>query len=270
MLPKLPAYTGPARWALRKLTDRTYRGPFSSAAAISAVSQTYLDWGLRHAGRPEGGQDHVFPIGYQPPDPPKAVQEHSLAKWRKVIPPGRFVVLFTGIINSQVDIETVISACRRLTDNGDKSYHFVVCGDGPSLGVLRERSIGMSNLTFTGWLEGADLQAVLMMSSVGLVSAPEGCQISIGNKPYEYMAYRLPIVNSLRGELWDFIAANQCGLNYAPGDVAAMLAVLALYRGSTGLYEDHRAAGFTLWEKEFSEEAIYTQMTSWLEALQHG
>lgn len=232
---------------------------FARATAITAVSQSYLDWALARAGRVATVGDAVFPIGF----PGDVFSETS-----PTIPDsGPFVAVFAGIFGSTYDLETVVTAARIIERDGQRDIRFVLAGDGDQRSVLEQFAVGLSNIEFPGWVDSAQLCELLNRASVGLATYAPGAPQSLPNKPFEYWAAGLPVVSSLPGELRCIIETEQVGVHYEAGDARSM--VRALYR----LYDDRLAVhgasvrSKQLFRRSFSASEIYPAMAEHIVAI---
>ncbi|HEX2860241.1 MAG TPA: glycosyltransferase, partial [Lacunisphaera sp.] len=95
---------------------RRSRRLFAGATAITAVSQTYLDWATERAGRATGPGDRVFPLGMAASSAGQATPaELALVREKYGISPEAMVALFVGTFGASYDIEAMV-ACARLLD----------------------------------------------------------------------------------------------------------------------------------------------------------
>jgi glycosyltransferase involved in cell wall biosynthesis len=63
---------------------------------------------------------------------------------------------------------------------------------------------------------------------MGLSMYVKGSTVTMPIKAYNYFAAGLPIVNSLEGELSDFLVKYDAGLNFEPENVQSLVEVLQL------------------------------------------
>lgn len=174
-----------------------------NASCITAVSNTYLDWALKYAGRERKNLDGVFPLGYPSQMTQTHVSEDRGSRFKEIhkIRPEALVVTFIGMFGASYDLETVIEAARVLEKDTCNKIQFVLAGDGDKSRKVRKMAHGLSNIVFTGWLDQGSLLELVHISSVGLAPYITGALQSLPNKPFEYLAAGLPILSSLQGEL---------------------------------------------------------------------
>ncbi len=255
------------RWLLApydRLAGRACRG----ADALAGVSQRYLDWALRHAGRERGPNDLVAPIGFEP----QAVARDDVARARLAllahgVDSARPTCLFAGSFERSADLDTVLDAAKQLNAGGRGDVQFLLCGAGSQAAALARRAAGLRNVILPGWCDAATLHAAASLSSIGLCAyAPQATQ-SLPNKPFESMAHRLAVVSSLRGELAELIARHDCGVTYRAGDVAALAATIDELTRNTRRLAELRANARTAWAENYRSGEIYARWAEQLDML---
>jgi len=238
------------------------RSSFKNATALTAVSEGYLRWGLQLAERAERKTDAVFYLGC--PDQPRDDVALSTAASQFQPFAGRALVTYVGSFGRSYDLSTVVEAAGRLWRKGHRDIQFAIAGDGKEAATLRAMASGSPNITFTGWISGADAAALLRLSSIGVVpcsSAPH----TLPNKLFEYMAFGLSIVSSLNGEAAELIRKHEIGRSYAVGDSEGLAAHIAELTSSPDTLARQRNRSRTLYEERFRAEDIYARYAAHLE-----
>lgn len=247
---------------------RRVRRILQGATGITAISQTFLNWGLNYAGRLPHKADGIFPMGY----PSRSMPEANVIARRKElishygIRSDGLIVTFAGSLNSIFDFQTVIEAARFL-DHVQMGVQFVIIGDGDGGVRVRARAKGLSNVIFTGWLDQTSVAAALGLASVGLTPYAEGRSISgsLPNKAFEYMSAGLPLLSSHRGDLEKIICDEQIGLQYKSGDANSLVEQIR----RLAAHPDERLAmgrrARKLFENRFSADIIYPELVRHLE-----
>jgi glycosyltransferase involved in cell wall biosynthesis len=247
---------GVGRAVLRR-SFREAEQNFRSANAITAVSETFLGFGLRYAGRAAGPDDGVFPIGYAiDRADPLPVRTESR---------GRVCCVFAGSFVVSADLPTVIKAARHLQDEGDDRFEFILVGDGPKMKRLRGMARGLNNLRMTGWLSRTALFEILTSADLGLVCYTAGAVQTLPNKPFEYWAAGLPIVESLGGELSTIVEEHDIGFSYEAGNAHSLMD--ALRRASAANIPAAGRRARKVIEDEFAADRIYPHLVKRLEAI---
>lgn len=225
----------------------------SEASAICGVSRSYLDYGLKHSGRPKS-LDFVFPLGYSAHQISKEKLE-AAEKWYESlnIPKEAFVSCFFGTIGKFFDLDTVVRTARLLGPD----YYFILGGDGSSLAEFKTQAQDLKNVIFPGWLNAAQIQVVMKHSKAGLAPYARHAKMSLPNKPFEYMSAGLPVVSSIQYELKEILAENQAGLTYLADSVSEFSEALRHLRRDSVFRERSGANARALFESEFSSEKVF-------------
>jgi glycosyltransferase involved in cell wall biosynthesis len=247
----------------RRVASRVCR----QATALTAVSQSYLNWALGHAGRPQRELDRVVPLGYERIEISTNEHDKHIARLQaQGIDPSLPTCLFAGILERSSDVETVVRAARRLEQRGAE-VQFILCGDGSKAAALRRQAAGLRNVHFLGWVDGAMLQSAAAISSIGLCAYASDALQSLPNKPFEYMASRLAIVSSLSGELANLLEKSGSGVTYTAGDDEGMANAIARLVGQPERLAAMRSNGYTTWSQSFRSCEIYCDFAARLASL---
>lgn len=191
------------------------------ADAIVAVSHGYLRWALAKAGRSQRALDGVFYIGQYPPrrdDVPALAP--AIASWIATSGAQR-IFTFVGTLGGSYRVDVVLRAAERLAAAGRRDIGFVIAGEGEQREAVQAAAARLPNVCFTGWLERPAVAALLAASSVGLVPC-ESADDTLPNKVFEYLAFGLPLISSLEGEMTELITNRGLGANYRFDDVHAL------------------------------------------------
>jgi len=234
---------------------------FKSAAAIFAVSNAYLNWALRYAGRERIAVDDVFPLGYPPPKT-RTIPKRSELWDMYGVDSSRVVISFAGVFGYSYDLGTVIKAARLLAETGENRVHFVLIGDGDCAKSLRESAAGLHNITFLGWLGHQALYDILTCSDIGLAAYHVRATQTLPYKPFEYMAAGLPLLSSLEGELNDLILRENIGATYKACDVKSLVEAIRNLISSPEQLSEMRKRSRELFHARFSTDVICPKVVS--------
>ena len=249
-------------WEFQRV-GRILRG----ANGLTGVSDSYLAWGLAHAGRSKGETDGVFPLGYALPDlaTPQIEARASELRERLGLRTDALILTFTGSFGASYDLETVVAAGKELFSRGQSNVQYVLAGDGDKRGSLQLQAGTHSQVIFAGWLDRTSVVALLSISSVGLVTYTDTALQSLPNKPFEYMAAGLPLLSSLQGDLETMIGTDRIGLHYRAGDVQSLVEKTIWLAE----HQEERVAmgqrARKLFEERFRAEIIYPRFMAHLE-----
>lgn len=106
------------------LTQKALQG----ATGLTAISNTYLEWGLQFAKRAKRPTDKVFPLGYSKTNDSLPTNDPFIQKFNTI--KHKKLILYVGSFINSIDLETVIKAARNLHLLQNEEYHFILAGDG--------------------------------------------------------------------------------------------------------------------------------------------
>lgn len=254
--------------ALRPLA-RIPLGPLERAAnracreatSIVGISDAFLDWGLRRAGRERTGRDGVFPLAYERPTNDPKSQAEAAAMWDGIgAREDRMILSFIGSLTEVFDFEHITEAARR-PENA--SLLFVIAGDGPLRSHLEATAPG--NVLLPGWVDAQQAMELLRRSAVALApNVPRhDFEGAYSNKVIEYLGSGLPILTTLTvGETATLLRDQSIGITYersADGLTAAISGVTADEWHTMG----RRAA--RVFEERFLADTVYGEYCDLLE-----
>jgi glycosyltransferase involved in cell wall biosynthesis len=240
------------------------------ATGITATSESFLNWGLRNAGRAQRSTDGVFPLGYPPADPSDRIAVERLA-WdlasRFGFSKGEFLVTFVGTFNSSCNFDTVFQAACLLRGEG---VRIVMVGGGDVEAGLRSRAEDLPNVIFTGWLDRLSVRAILSLSAAGLAPYREGASQTLPNKLFEYLNSGIPIVSSLEGEMKEIVGKEGIGINYKAGDASSLAEAIRYLASNRSACLEMGDCAHRLFEREYNYEAVYPRLAIHLEEMVLG
>lgn len=259
----LDAVPSPLRRLARAVLRPIFRQAgelFRRAAALCAVSQSYLSWGLRYAQRDRRLSDRVFYIGYKRPTFTEASMREAQSFWAsRGVAKGQFTCVFFGTLCHSIDLDPVLHVAKSLPQ-----VRFILCGDGESLPRYRALARGVANVDFPGWLRTEQILALMDFASVALAPYRLQAHQSLPNKPFEYLAGRLPILSSLPGELAGLLREADCGLMYEPGNAAQLRDHILTLQTDASRLEAMRCNAATLYASRGDADQIYKTFADYL------
>jgi len=222
----------PLFWgAIGRMVTWSYR----RAAMVVGVSEAYEGLAQEHGLPP--GRFRWIPNGLDEdrfPWPPDRVA------WRRSLglPADAFVVSFVGTMGTQMGIETLVDAARRLREL-DPRIHILLAGEGTSRATLEERAgADAPNITFMDPVPAAEVHRLLGASDASvacLEDAPEHRE-RIPAKLWEILGYGLPLILVAGpGEAARLLEEEaRAGLRVPPGSSTALAEVLRDLAGDPG------------------------------------
>jgi glycosyltransferase involved in cell wall biosynthesis len=144
---------------------------------------------------------------------------------------------------------------------------FVIAGNGPLRDELERAAADLPNVVVPGWIDGAQIHALLSMAKVGL--APylprHDFESNISNKIIEYLSAGLPVVTSLRqGLTVDLLGSTSTGASYDHAADDGLTGAL----GATMLPTDQWTAiserARRVFEERFDARVVYADYADYL------
>ncbi|MFC1525485.1 glycosyltransferase [Candidatus Latescibacterota bacterium] len=228
-----------------------------AADGLVAATDSFLRWGMGHAGRDKTWKDRVFFHGYKKLE--KSEEGSIGAQLRRRLEPlrGKFVVLFIGTISdSYHNPLLLLRAAERLTE--DENTHFVIAGDGELLPRLEEEAQGVANVTLTGWLNKDEIEYAMDKASVGVCPATRETDVPT-NKFFSYLSAGLPVVSAFQGDTRDITESRHAGLYYPPNDVDAFVEHVRTLRGNQTLCKEMSENARRVFSDMFDADKIYEE-----------
>ncbi|EDY82506.1 glycosyl transferase, group 1 family protein [Verrucomicrobiia bacterium DG1235] len=240
------------RFAIRIALRRQYkmaRDVLKNCNTLVAISQEYLDWATSFGNRAENSSNHVIPIGYpaQPLHSRGSKNDQSIN------------VFFSGTLGFSYDIETVVNAARIL-EKTHPHIRFSLAGKGEKEHIVQQGAAELKNLCYLGWLKKIELHEQLQKCDIGLSAYTKKATQSIPNKPIEYMAYSLPQINSITGEMKDILASNQAGLQYTAGNAECLSEQIKKLATNSTLRKKLAQNALVCFQKNFELQSINAKL----------
>lgn len=262
----LPKSLVPVAKALAKPAVKNLRFVCREATELLAVSESYLQWGLGHAGRDRRSGDRVLPLGYEKPFLSEVERRSGEAEWeRQGVGADRdFRICYFGSLGNSTDMASVLEVAARLQRDGDNGVQFVLCGEGPNLERYRSAAKDLKNVVFPGWANPKAIQTLMQRSDIGIAPYARSAVQSIPNKPIEYLGGGLPVVTSLGGELASLLSKHQCGQTFDIERPETLYEVVKNMRFTREATESMKRNALRVFEETFDASRVYPQMVGYL------
>lgn len=245
------------------------------ATALIGITEEFVDWGLRKAGRSRTVLDRSFPLAYPAkcPDRRRLEQaerfwdEHGVSADRPI-----FTLCFAGSLGRQLDLRPVIEASR-LLERAGRAHRLVICGSGEQESTYRQQACGLSSVVMPGWIDAAKLYVLMRRAHVGLDPLPARFDFlaTINNKAIEYLSAGLPVLSCPReGSLFRFLRHADCGDSYDSGDSAGLAHLVTRLMEDRTRLQTMSVNARASFEALYSAERVYSGFVSYLtEVLDH-
>jgi glycosyltransferase involved in cell wall biosynthesis len=225
-----------------------------------------LEWANKYSGR-NFPDSNVHLLGYD-----KNPELNVHLSWtefcaQKLIPEDKLYIFFSGTFCDSYDFGPISSAAQFFESRNIALYHFIVAGEGELDQHVRDSLKTFANVSMVGWLNESELRLCLSNVHVGLAPYDRTALMSLPNKLFEYLAYGLPIVSSLRGELADVIEKNLVGENYDPNSNKSLADAILKVTLSKEVYDAYRTLARRLYQDRYATDVIYKSFVEQLESL---
>jgi glycosyltransferase involved in cell wall biosynthesis len=177
--------------------------------------------------------------------------------------------VYSGTLEAGQDLDTLLAAARLLSAQGiAATLH--VAGTGrlePSLRAAAEGIRGSCSVRVHGLLDRRSYVRLLSECDVGLVLVKPESLVAVPYKVCDYAAAGLALVNSLPGELEQFVSDYRAGIPYTAGSGESLARAIASLAGDRRRLLDMRQGSRRLAESEFDREKTYARFADWLEGI---
>ena len=180
------------------------------ASSICTISPEALDWWNSIYNR-KGHKDDI--VGYLSSS--FECQSFKAEKDRLGHAPSRFI--YAGSLTSQLSVRNMFAAFSTLS-NETTEHELLIIGDGPMKETMLRLSLSLPGVKFIDWQGPKDLIPYLKESDAVLIpyKSSQDFELSIPNKAFDALVFRLPIISPLKGSLLRFIQNE--GIGYAIDD----------------------------------------------------
>lgn len=173
--------------------------------------------------------------------------------------------IFAGSLGPSYDIGPMIGVARLLAEAGDDTTIFIA-GDGPERPRVEEAALRCPNLVYLGKLPPDLLPGVYGRCDIGLSCYSAASNVEMCDKFYDYTAAGLVVVNSLKGEVRDWIEGEGLGLQYDAGNAASLAQALAAIKADPARSACWRASSWRI-GMEFDKYVQHSRLPAWVEAV---
>lgn len=238
---------------------RTAGRTLARATGIVGVSPSYLDWGLRHAGRTRTRDDAVFYLGCGDPGRPDPSLRESQ---------GPVTFLFVGSFGLSYDLDLVCDAAALLAEAVGTDAKVVLAGSGEQYERIASRARAAHNVELTGWVGQSQVRTLLAGAHVGLSPVRSVANPStLSNKIFEYLGAGLPVISSVEGETTELLRRDDVGTAYDRGDARVLADAMIRYVGDPSLRVRQAGNARRLFESRFDADIIYPAYANHLEGV---
>ena len=235
---------------------------FKNCSGITAVSDSYLEFGLKYSDRVKTYKDKVFPLGFDSEGKSKIIIDDKDFT-RLNVNAKHCNIWFVGTFGRTYDLSTVIKVARKL-EKTNPNVKFIFTGDGEKMDLWKKEANFLKNIIFTGWVGKNELHYISSKSNIGLMAYAKGAPQGLPNKVFEYMASGLPILSSLQTETKELIKKNKIGLSYIPNNQEDLLLKILTLISNKKLIKEMRYNSLKTFKEKFDSEIIYENLIKFL------
>ena len=236
------------------------RNTMQMADGLIAVTNTFLEWGLKYANREKSPVDKVFPLGYKRPN---IKNLSNTSKFTNLIEElkDKFIIFFVGTMANYHNPSILLEVAKRVKND---KIHFVIAGYGELFDEIKKASKDLKNVTLTGWLNQEEIELWLKYAKVGV--CPTNVKIDLlPNKFFVYLSAGLPVISAFEGDSKELIEKYQIGFYYPPNDVEALVnCILKLYNNPQ-LYKKMSENAKRIFDEMFDADKIYEEYANHIE-----
>lgn len=268
VIPETLSFLRPLGQFFLDVTSQKLKYAFSKATAITALTQSYLDWGLEKANRSQYERDAIFPMCYPSVESKPAMDSVSKIRNQLGLSKNDILACYFGNIGYQSDFDGVVEAGRILKDS-IPSLKFIIAGSGPREEEIRRMSIDLPNVIVPGWLQGGEVQMLMSISTFGLViyNSVSNYLRNIPNKYSEYLAGGQVIACGLMGEMGTLTKKAQCGFVYEAGNPESLAKELSTLINQPDDLKAMSKAALNLHKRHFDGSKLYENFADYLTAI---
>ncbi|MCB0320800.1 MAG: glycosyltransferase [Bdellovibrionales bacterium] len=261
----LPKIFQPVLFPVIKHYRRILKYIVTNASSIIATNEATLQWALRYAGRKKMETDYPLYHGYQ-----RTTLQGGAAPQRSSFTAEEPLrCIFVSTFGQSYEIPAVVQVARHFAAHCENRIHFTIVGDGETAEQHKNSAQGLSNVSFTGWLEQQELHDTLMASDLGFVLIRGGTTtFTLPNKVGEYLAHSLAIVSNIPGELEDLLNSYSAGFTISnPVNTSELIEILGRLLYSPKVVFEQKERAKKLYLEHFSAEKNYRKLVIALERL---
>lgn len=242
---------------------RMLKKTMQKASGLIAVTNTFLNWGLKYSNREMNYSDRVFYLGGE-----------RLSEGEGQIKNGeysdklnnRFVVTFVGTFAHYHNPSILLEAAAKLKDT---NVQFVIAGSGEYFNVIQEKASLLNNVTLTGWLSQNAICSLLKNSHVGVCPTNQVVDL-FPNKAFTYLSAGLPLISAFEGDLKELIEKHQIGFFYPPNNTDALVECIKKLYDNPLLYKDMSENARRIFYEKFDADYIYKEYAEHIEKIVRG
>lgn len=185
---------------------------------------------------------------------------------------GKVCVVYTGTLGRVHNIGIMVEAARVLRDDPD--IHFLIVGNGVKRDSTEEliKKYSLTNFTVMDPVNRDKVKEILSMADIGFQALEDIDYIAFAHavKLFEYMALKLPVVFSGRGESKRLIDEAKGGITCAQDSLDEVVDALRLLKSNPDLRAELGENGRSYTEKYHDRSQLSKKFLDILTSLREG
>ena len=238
------------------------------ATAICSPTPSFLTWSLTFAGREKTPQDTVARLTTAN----ITIDNKALLaanQWCNEIGinDDTINIYFAGGLSRGYDFSPIKEAVLKLNKTSFK-VKFIICGDGYYCAQVKAMMQDVPNVIFTDWIDQFKIKALAQRCQASIAPFMNtGYTMNIPNKIVDALAFGLPILSPLNGEVERLIEEHKVGLHYNANDGEKDLYQCLLMLKDQQLQQTMSHNAKKLYDDQFSFDKVYGGLAQHIERM---
>lgn len=234
------------------------KNSFQKAAAITAISNGYLNWAKPFHDPDKLTRAFFLAISF------KEVQRGLKKNEDRSDSLRPLQMIYAGSLASSYDIPTILYAAKLLNEKYPGQTKFVFTGNGSQLALIEEAKENIPNIEYLGYVSKDELIKQYGLADLGLIQHKNNLTQTITYKFFNYMSAGLPLLNSLQSEMATMIDEFQLGLNNEAQNGDQLVRNIEQYLNDPELLRTHKNNALHFTEKYGDVENVYVELVGFL------
>jgi glycosyltransferase involved in cell wall biosynthesis len=174
-------------------------------------------------------------------------------------------IIYAGTLGLNYDIRTIMDFADKI-EKSNLPYKLIIAGDGPMKDFIVKTILNktLTKTIYLGRLNVVDLNFLYAKCDIALSTYLETSTVSMPVKAFDYIAYGLPMINSLKRELGALIHNRKIGLQYIPENSDSLFKETQKLLSDVNLYNEMKQNALNL-SQEFSIDNQYVKFVNFVD-----
>lgn len=130
---------------------------------------------------------------------------------------------YLGAMNNIYDFDSLIEICKRMKET--RNIKLSIIGDGERRKwLLNELSKFNIEYEYFGKIfDEEQKRRILSKCDFGFNGYKDTTEVALSYKSIDYLSYGIPLINSAKGDTWNFIEKEKIGINYYKSDIDSII-----------------------------------------------